>query len=59
MAKLVVYIPEQRYEFELDDETADDFRAAQADEENPWGFDDLADMYVSDVHVEMETEFYE
>jgi hypothetical protein len=59
MARLVVHIPEQTYSFDLDDDTAQDFRNALADEDNEWAFYDMADMWVSDVHVEMETEFEE
>ena len=40
MAKLVVYISEQRYEFDLDEETAADFRTAQNDEENDHDHED-------------------
>lgn len=57
MAKLVIYIPEQRYEFDLDDNSAERFRAALADTDNEWAFEDMADSWVSDVHVEMESEF--
>jgi hypothetical protein len=59
MARLVVHIPAQTYSFDLDDETSQEFRDAIADEDNEWGFYDLADTWVSDVHVEMETEFVE
>lgn len=59
MARLVVRIPEQTYSFDLDDDTAQEFRNALADEDNEWAFFDMADTWVSDVHVEMETEFEE
>lgn len=59
MARLVVHIPEQTYSFDLDDETSQQFRDALEDEDNEYAFFDMADMWVSDVHVEMETEFVE
>lgn len=58
MARLVVRVPEQTFSFDLDDENAESFRQAIADEdENPWAFDDLADFWVSDVVPEVEVEF--
>ena len=59
MARLVVHIPEQTYSFDLEEEQAEWFREALADEENEYAFFDLADSWVSDVHVDMETEFVE
>jgi hypothetical protein len=60
MAKLVLYVPEQRYEFELSDENAEAFRQAIEDEdENPWAFDELADMWISDIDHNVEVEFVE
>lgn len=58
MAKLVIYVPEQRFEYDLSEENAESFRQAIADEEEyPWAFDDFADFWVSDTDPEMEVEF--
>jgi hypothetical protein len=56
MAKLVIYIPEQRYVFDLDEEVAEEFRSGLADDVD---IDYIADPWISDVYVEMETEFVE
>lgn len=56
MAQIVIYIPEQRYVYDLDEDYAKYIRDGLADDEH---IGDLADSYISDVYVEMETEFVE
>lgn len=58
MAKLVVFIPEQTFEYDLSEDNAEYFREAVRDKDtDPWAFDDLADFWVSDTDPEMEVEF--
>jgi hypothetical protein len=58
MAKLVVHIPAQRYEFELSEENEKYLREAWEDDDD-WAWEDATDNWVSDVNVRMESEFVE
>lgn len=62
MAKLVFYIPEQTYSFDIeDDDQIAMFRQAVIDDEagDPYVFMEAADIWTSDVHsaIEMEVDF--
>lgn len=62
MAKLKFYIPEQVFEFDIDDEDQlEEFRQAAIDDENgdPYALMEVADIWTGDVHsgIDIDIEF--
>lgn len=62
MATLRFYIPEQEFEFEIEDEQQlEDFRQAVIDEEggDSYALMEMADMWTGDVHsaIDIDIEF--